>query len=166
MQDGEFVATQPCDRVALAEKLRQPNGKFADQAVARMMPERIVDMLEAVEIEHHHRDARALLRAGDGVVQPILEQRPVRQSGQHVVESQMMSMGLACLQLEHRPLQSRRRLLQPIDERAEKKQDRDRRDCGRRTDGQGSVSRKFRPPDEVADAPSGIGRTGTEISPT
>ena len=47
-----------------------------------MMPERIVDMLEAVEIEHHHRDALALLRAGDGVVQPILEQRPVRQSGQ------------------------------------------------------------------------------------
>ena len=70
-------------------------------------------------------------------------------------------MGLACLQFEHRPLQSRRRLLQPIDERAQKKQDRDRRDRGRRTDGRKNpVSREFRPPDEVADAPSGIGRDG------
>ena len=37
--------------VALAEKLRQPNGKLADQLSPGRMPERIVDMLEAVEIE-------------------------------------------------------------------------------------------------------------------
>ena len=52
------------------------------------MAERVVDVLEAVEVDDQdrHRDPWAPA-AGQGVLQPVGEQGPVGQSGQRIVQS-------------------------------------------------------------------------------
>ncbi len=55
------------------------------------MAERVVDVLEAVEIDHHHRDRAAMAgRIVEGAAKAEGEQRPVRQRRQVVVEGQHM----------------------------------------------------------------------------
>ena len=58
----------------------------SQQHVADRVSERVVDVLEAVEIEEQHRKlAAAPMRAGDRLSDAVGEQRAVRQSGQRVV---------------------------------------------------------------------------------
>ncbi len=50
------------------------------------MAQGVIDLLEAVEIEKHQPDHRLLaLGAAERLSQPVIEQRAVRQSGQHVI---------------------------------------------------------------------------------
>ena len=57
------------------------------QLIAEVMAERVVDLLEAIDVHHDHADrgAAASLRAGDGVRQRGREERAIRQPGQRVV---------------------------------------------------------------------------------
>ena len=56
------------------------------QHVADRVAERIVDVLEAVEIEKQHRElAAAAMRAGDRLSDAVREERAIGQSGQRVV---------------------------------------------------------------------------------
>ncbi|MFL5026143.1 MAG: hypothetical protein ACJ8DB_06085 [Microvirga sp.] len=115
-------------------------------------------MLEAVEIEHHHDDPLAVLPARNGVVEPVLEQSPVRQSGQHVVEGQMMGLSLARLQLENGSFQCGHGLLQTPHQCDEQKEDDGGGNGGRRPDiPEKMISRQFRIPDEIADEIAHVG---------
>ena len=49
------------------------------------MAERVVDVLEAVEVEAEHGQALALLQAVERPLQPLLQQHAVGQLGQNVV---------------------------------------------------------------------------------
>lgn len=54
------------------------------------MPHRIVDVLEAVDVHHRQgkrRAVAALLIDGDG--NPVIQQNPVRQPGQRIVQGDM-----------------------------------------------------------------------------
>ena len=62
LQDGEFVAAEPADRVALAHRPLQPPRHGLEQRVADRMAERVVDRLELIEVEHENREAFALAR--------------------------------------------------------------------------------------------------------
>ena len=67
LDDGEFVAAEPRQHVGFAERVLDPLGHLLEQFVAGRVPERVVDLLEAVEI--HHEDvellaAPAVARAG------------------------------------------------------------------------------------------------------
>ena len=58
--DSEFVATQSRDGVLRPDRALKPGSSSAQDAIAGGMAERIVDVLEAVEVEEQHGDALAL----------------------------------------------------------------------------------------------------------
>ena len=94
--DGELVATQARQRVRLgalvrhridvAQALRERTPHMLEQAVADLVPEIVVDHLEAVEVEEHQgHHLAAALRARHRLAQPVAEQRAVGQAGEAVV---------------------------------------------------------------------------------
>ena len=85
-QDRELVAAQARDGVGLAQALAQALAHEREQAVAGDVAEAVVDRLEAVEVEDHHRDqALVAPRPGERALEPVLEQRAVGEPGQLVV---------------------------------------------------------------------------------
>jgi len=56
--DGEFVAAQAGDEVIGTQLLIQPVGHDAQHLVADLVALRVVDVLEAVEIDEQQRDLR------------------------------------------------------------------------------------------------------------
>ena len=98
--DGEFVAAEAGNGVDLPDAGFEAARGLAHQFVAGRVAERIVDGLEAVEVDVEQRDPAALaLRGEEGALQPILEQGAVGEAGQPVVEGEELRMVLARLQL-------------------------------------------------------------------
>ena len=87
----ELVAAEPGDRVAAAHRGGQALGDDAQKLVARTVAQRVVDLLEPVEVEVEKREAPPR-PCGDrqGLDQPVLEQAPVGQAGQGIVVRQML----------------------------------------------------------------------------
>ena len=84
--DGELVAAEPGDGVFLAQAVAQALGRLLQQLVAEKVPQRIVDQLEAVEIQQH--DGGTAVAAGfqfQCVIEALVEHQAVRQLGQHIV---------------------------------------------------------------------------------
>ena len=81
-EDGELVAAEPGEHVGLAHAHPQQRGDAAKQVVAGAVAERVVDVLEVVEVEHQHGAAAAVApHLGDPLVELVLEpaavERPV-----------------------------------------------------------------------------------------
>jgi len=53
--DGELVAAEAPDEINLAHTLLQPGRDLGQQRIAGGVAERVIDVLEAVEIEAEHR---------------------------------------------------------------------------------------------------------------
>src|SRR3546814_6241602 len=71
----------------------KPRRQHLQHAVARVMAERVVDLLEAVEVEHEQRQSARLAPGGqDALLQPIVEQRAVGQ-----VRSEERRVGKECV---------------------------------------------------------------------
>ena len=86
-QDPELVAAEAGDDVAGAQVGAQPRRDRAQQGVAGVVAEAVVDQLEVVEVEEEDPDRRA----GDGralqrVVERVDEAEAVGQAGEGVVE--------------------------------------------------------------------------------
>ena len=64
------------------------------------MPERIVDLLEVVQVHQHHGDAAVLAGRLDRVPEPRAEQETVGQAGQVVVEGLVLVLPLLLGELE------------------------------------------------------------------
>ena len=58
-QDGELVAAEPGDRVGRAQRAAQARRDVAQHASPAAWPKRVVDELEAVEVDEQHGDAAA-----------------------------------------------------------------------------------------------------------
>ncbi len=93
-QHEELVATQPADRVAGPHLVEQPTGHLDEERVTDPVTERVVDHLEAVEVEEEERRARGEARvvqavAGQGLLERLVDQRQhaaaVGQTGEVVV---------------------------------------------------------------------------------
>ena len=83
LDDAELVAPEPRDNIGAAHQCGQPPGELADQIVAGRMSKRIVDVLEAVDVEIEECKLRALApRFGQRAVEAVVEQGAVRQTGQ------------------------------------------------------------------------------------
>ena len=84
-----MMNSSPPRRAAVSSSRRQFVSRSAtagQQQVADRVAERVVDVLEAVEIEEQHGELAApAVRAGDRLPDAIGEQRPVGQAGQRVV---------------------------------------------------------------------------------
>ena len=86
-QHGELVAAEPGHGVAGPHAGVQALGHLDEQPVPGGVAEAVVDLLEAVQVEEQHRHrGRLALGPLEGVVDPVLEQGPVGQRGQRVVE--------------------------------------------------------------------------------
>ena len=57
-QHGEFIAADARDEAAVAERALEALRDFAQQAIANLVSERVVDLLEAAQVEHQQSDAR------------------------------------------------------------------------------------------------------------
>jgi len=90
-QDRELVAAKPSDGVLLAEQLAQAGADLAQDLVAVVMAEGVVDLLEAIEVEQHHGQPVPGARgAVDGLLGARPEEHAVGQPGQRVVERQAL----------------------------------------------------------------------------
>ena len=72
LHDGELVAAEARHRVGFAHAAAQALGDRLEQRVADGMAERIVDLLEAIEVEAKHREAFAA-PARTALLQPLAE---------------------------------------------------------------------------------------------
>ena len=95
----ELVAAEARDQVAVAHRvLRQALGDARQQQVAEAVAEHVVDVLEAVEVEHHHRTPRLSRRRRrlDRLAHGVAELRAVRQAGQAVPVGELEDLLPAC----------------------------------------------------------------------
>ena len=84
--DGELVAAQARHRVGFAHALGDALGGLDQQLIALVVSERVVDFLEAIEVDKEHGQVRLVAtRAFDFLVQAVDEQPSIGQVGQHVV---------------------------------------------------------------------------------
>ena len=69
--DRELVAAEPRQGVARPQRLLQARADLAQHLVARRVPERVVELLEAVEVDQQQRDVAVLVleRLGQPVEQ-------------------------------------------------------------------------------------------------
>ncbi len=85
-QHRELVAAQAREDVGRSQRLPQALGGVDEQRVALLVAERVVDLLEAVEVDQQQRGARA--RAGGRLQDPSrvgVQLRAVRQAGEMVL---------------------------------------------------------------------------------
>ena len=84
---AELVAAEARDGVGVAQGDDEPVGDLSQQLVAAVVPERVVDLLEAVEVHHQH-GARVAVALGrrQRPLHVLAEQRAVREAGQPVVQ--------------------------------------------------------------------------------
>ena len=82
-EDTELVAAETRHEIVVAERVGQPRSDRRQQLVAEVVPERVVDLLEVIEVHEHHREAPAL---GVGVLDRLAElqteQEPVGETGE------------------------------------------------------------------------------------
>ena len=94
-QHDELVATEPCHEIRGAQHPAQPPRHLPQQLVAGRVPERVVDRLEAVEIDEAHRERQAVAPgARDRPLDLGEEHVPVGQSGQAVDARQLLHLQL------------------------------------------------------------------------
>ena len=85
-QDGELVAAEAGQDVVAAQQLAQARGDVDEQAVALLVAHRVVDLLEAVEVDEH--EARRGSRRGRRRQRPgavLVQLGAVGQAGERVV---------------------------------------------------------------------------------
>ena len=97
-QQAELVTAESRCGVRRPQCTLQAHAELLEQLVAGPVPERVVDLLEPIEIQHHDREARAVpLCLGDRALDAVVEEQPVRQAGQRIVQR----LALAQLGLAH-----------------------------------------------------------------
>ena len=85
-QHHEFIATEPCHRVAAAYAVHQAFGNALKQQVAHRVPQGVVHFLEAVQVNEEQGKLRLLtVGTGHGDLEPVIKQRAVGQAGELVV---------------------------------------------------------------------------------
>jgi len=82
-EDGELIASEPRDLVASAQRTAQPCTDLPQERISRRMTERVVDLLEAVEIEEQHGDSGIATR--DRLAEAREEAASIEQARQLVV---------------------------------------------------------------------------------
>ena len=85
LHDRELVAAQSRDEAGGADAAAQAGGDGFEQLVADQMAERIVDALELVDVDVIDGELLAVRDLRQFLLQPLVEQRAVRQVGQRVV---------------------------------------------------------------------------------
>ncbi len=98
--DGELVAAHAAHDVGLAQAAPQRAGQPGDEVVSGGVSQRVVDELEAVQVEREHRTAGAAAPGvGEQLTQLFVKAPPVDQPGQGVVVGEILKLRLEPLAL-------------------------------------------------------------------
>ena len=82
---GELLAADPADDVGRADARAEVIGELRQHVVADGVAEDVVDLLEVVDVDHHHRDVRVLGRGQRQLpAEPLVEVAVVVEAGQRV----------------------------------------------------------------------------------
>jgi hypothetical protein len=92
---AELVPAQTRHHVIGSKGGGQPRTDLLQEQIAEVMAERVVDLLEVVEVDQHDRDERGIRVLGDGLAELLLEQDPVRQVGQRIMQRLVLVLALA-----------------------------------------------------------------------
>ena len=93
LQDGEFIAADARDIIAVAQRPRQTVGHGDNHQIADLMAIAVVCLLEMIDVDIEKRELRSLApAAADLGIDQLVEQKPVRQSRKGVAPR-----GLLCL---------------------------------------------------------------------
>ena len=87
--DGELVTAEARDELSGAERGGEPLRDLDEQLVAAVVTERVVDLLEPVEVDEEDRERDRRRRSVAELVESAAELRPIRQPRQVVVERQV-----------------------------------------------------------------------------
>ena len=100
---GELVAGQPRQRILRLEQPAKPPCQRQQDRIADRDADGIVDLLEAVEIDHHHggADRRVGLGEGQHAFETIDEELAVRQPGEIVMHCVVQQTLLGGLEFGH-----------------------------------------------------------------
>ena len=97
-QHRELVAGEAGDDVGGPHPFTHDPGDLPDQVVAGVVAEAVVDRLEAVDVDDHHRPLAPVAGAeGDVAVELGAEAAAVEQAGQRVVIGEVAQLGLGLL---------------------------------------------------------------------
>ena len=88
-EDGEGVAAEMRERVERADGAREALRDLDEHAVAEIVAQDLVDLVEAVEVEEDEREAAAV----DGAVELVAQGAAVRQAGERVVQLEVAALG-------------------------------------------------------------------------
>ncbi len=84
--ERELVAAEARDGVTRARDTLESPGEMLQDRVTGLVPEGVVDFLEAVQVEQHQREARAVsLRGQEGLLEAVVEEPAIRKLGERVV---------------------------------------------------------------------------------
>jgi hypothetical protein len=85
-QEGEFIAAEARHRIGIAHHAPHAPGRLAQHGIAAGMAQRIVDLLEVIEIgEHEGKAVMIALRRANRLRQPVHQQHAIRQAGERIV---------------------------------------------------------------------------------
>ena len=94
LDNRELIAAEPGDQGGFSHASTQARRDGLQQDVSCRMSERVVDLLETVEIEHQNRQLGSpSARDCKGVFQPLLEQHAIWQVGERVVQGHIGNLG-------------------------------------------------------------------------
>ena len=87
-QNGELVTAKAGDVIALAHELPEASGRFDEQLVAGGMAQRVIDLLESVEIDKEHGQGMvAAPHARQCLLGSFDEQLAVGQAGEWIMKT-------------------------------------------------------------------------------
>ncbi len=103
-EQRELVPAEPRGGVGVADQAGQPHRGGHQQLVADAVAHRVVHDLEVVQVHEQHAGGRAVAPGrGELLRDPVLEQQPVGQPGQRVVEGLVLQLLLELALLGHVP---------------------------------------------------------------
>ena len=104
--DAELIAPEPRHQVVVAEHAGQSRTDLLQEQITEVMPERVVDLLEVVEVDQHHGELPADPPGSlDRVGELELEQHPVGHPRERVVQRLVFVLGLFLGELVRRLLE-------------------------------------------------------------
>src|SRR5215218_4151765 len=92
-EHGELVAAEPGHDVAVRQPGPEPDTDLPEDEVAAGVPEGVVDLLEAVQVDEQNGEAAVGPEGGGRLAHPVGEQRPVGKPGERVVEGLVLAFG-------------------------------------------------------------------------
>lgn len=108
-QNGEFVAAETGQKVIAPESRRQPLGHSLNELVAGLMPQRIVDVLEPIDVDvsrDRARPARSVIERRKPRLHFFDHMLPIGETGKRVMPRSVTRPRLALREFTRRALQA------------------------------------------------------------